>query len=298
MRKLKHQWFLVRLTWLIFSVLLAQYGLAKESVPPCIRLDGEVTSSSRHVLYGLPVPVKAKARYSCLENTGYAVGYSETMKDPLWAAYRVWHVENAQAFKRPNRFRVDVRTQARVRHEEYKQDEPRLYDRGHMAPSFIIGSRYGREAQIETFLMSNVVPQRKELNEQTWRALEELIESHWTVTHGELYVIVGPIFTQSPRRLNGVAAIPKSFYAIVVDTTGGNFTSMAVIIPQEVKGSLKLRRFITTIDEIERVTGLDFFSELPDGIENLVEAKKAGKDWDIDLDLVPKKIPNNNKTLH
>lgn len=56
-----------------------------------------------------------------LENSGYVACYSETRKDPLWAAYRVEWPESHQVQPRPSRFKIDERTTARVSHDDYTQ---------------------------------------------------------------------------------------------------------------------------------------------------------------------------------
>ncbi len=245
-----------------------------------------------HAFAGYPRSVSADSEFVLLENTGYAVGYSESRKDPLWAAYRCeWKEDAASPGIRPSRFRIDSRTTAHVKHEDYTQPDynsnPESYDRGHMAPNFAIGSRYGRDAQLETFLMSNVCPQRSTLNQTTWEALEKRIAEEFAYDFDEVWVMVGPVFGSGPARLNGVAAIPDAFYAIVVDDDGGYVNALAVIIDQDVSGIHSLRPFLRTIREIERRTGLDFLHELPDDVERAVEEGGPDEYWDIDRVMIP-----------
>jgi endonuclease G len=239
-----------------------------------------------HVYGGLPVAVSSKSQFRLLENRGYVVGYSESRKDPLFAGYRVERKENARAANRQRKFDVDERTDAKVKHDDYKQ-KPHRYDRGHMAPNFAIGSRYGREAQKETFLMSNVCPQRWPLNRQTWKDLEHDIANQMSMEYGEVWVLVGPIFGLAPRRLNGVAQIPKSFYMIILDEEhiddGARWLRvLPVVMSQRVKGKHQLMDFVTTVDVIEKATGLDFFSALPDDVEEELESGFPDEDWPLD----------------
>ncbi len=243
-----------------------------------------------HVYAGLPRPSPG-AEYTLLENIGFLVGYSEAREDPLWVAYRLDGVAAHVPGKRPRGFKVDPRTQARVAHDDYKQpdyqQDPDAYDRGHMAPNYAIASRYGREAQLETFYMSNIVPQRKALNQQTWAALEKAIADEWAAECGEVWVVVGPIFGDSPARLNGRSEVPDAFYALVLDEDPPALRALALILSQEVRGRPPLRPFVTTIDAVEAATALDFFADLPDDLEAALEGAEADARWGLDRPAAP-----------
>jgi endonuclease G len=135
--------------------------------------------------------------------------------------------------------------------------------------------------------MSNVCPQRKTLNQQTWEALEKTIADHWSRECEGVWVTVGPIFAAKPRRLNGVASIPTAFYAIVVDEDDGFVRVLAVTLKQTVRGIHSVEPFVTTVDEIENKTGLDFLSELPNDVEEAVESNLADADWQLTRLMIP-----------
>jgi endonuclease G len=269
-------------TLVLFPVVVAsQEGHGSNSAP---------AACPQHMFQGLPKATRSSSEFTLLCNEGYAVGYSEARKDPLWAAYRLHRVENPTSAKRPGRFRADDRTTARVRHEDYVQHAPRLYDRGHMAPNHAVATRYGPEAQVETFLMSNVCPQAAPLNQQTWQYLEQVIAGTWSSRHDVLWVVTGPIFDReaddpAAQRLNGVAQIPAAFYTIVAEDHDGKVNLLAVVMSQDVKGQQVLKDFTTTANQIETLTGLDFFSELPDAVENAVEAAPPAAEWNVGLTL-------------
>ena len=52
-------------------------------------------------------------------------------------------------------------------------------------------------------------------------------------------------------------------------------------MPQTVKGNEPLTRFLTTVDNIEKLTGLDFFADLEDPIENKLESTIASTSWKL-----------------
>ena len=254
----------------------------------------------KHTFAGYPHQHRSgdALQFTVYENIGYAIGYSEVRKDPLWACYLCKWKQGAEApGPRPSKFKVDTRTAAKVTHESYKQADyntnPKSYDRGHMAPNFAIGSRYGRDAQLETFLMSNVCPQRSTLNQQPWEALEKRIATDLSEECGEVWVTVGLIFEGTPARLNSVAAIPSAFFAIIVDDDAGHPRVLALKFSQEDQGSSHtLRDHWTTVDDVEESTGLDFLTDLPDAVEDAIERTGPDEDWDLDRPLVP--TPHNN----
>lgn len=212
-----------------------------------------------------------------LTNRGYVVGYSDALGNPLWAAYRVGDLPRIPSTpERPDKFEVDRRTAARVAAADYAGSG---YDRGHMAPNFAIVTRYGVEAQRETFLMSNITPQKHALNAGLWRALEMKIATSYPARYGEVWVFAGPIFGAKPQKLRGGVHVPEAFFLIVVDENEGKLRTLAFVVPQDVPAEAAAERYVTTIDEIEQRTGLDFLSELEDEAERAVEMARAGRVW-------------------
>lgn len=239
---------------------------------------------------GLPIAQQNGPQFKILVNIGYAVGYSEDLKNPLWAVYRLGNkkTDSVQEWERPWNFVVDIRTDSKVTHEDYESSG---YDRGHMVPNAAILEQYGQMAQLETFLISNVCPQTPGLNRGIWETLEAKIKDEISQddttnkqVHG-VYVITGPIFKKNPPdKLNSGIAIPDEFYTIISFQKGYLSTMKAVsfIFPQVLQGN-NFMDYVTTIDEIERVTGLEFFPELSVAKQKNLESKKR---W-FDLTEVP-----------
>jgi endonuclease G, mitochondrial len=237
---------------------------------------GNVAAGDKSHIYGGPPRVEA-ASSRVLVNQGYVVGYDDARANPAWVAYRVRDLPTLPTPpRRPDRFSVDRRTAARVTSEMYSGSG---YDRGHMAPNYAIATRYGAAAQEETFLMSNITPQRRELNGGLWRELEEKIATSYAARYEEVWVLTGPIFGERPRELRGGVQIPEAFFLIVVDEHEGKLRTLSFIVPQEAPPGADPRRFLASIDEIERRTRLDFLAELDDVSENAIEARRPEKMW-------------------
>ena len=210
-----------------------------------------------------------------LTNIGYVVGYDEKRHDPAWVCYRLFAVSNLKAPPRPKGFSVDGRTRSRIASADYSGSG---YDRGHDAPNYAIAVCYGAEAQLETFLMSNIIPERPALNRQVWERLEQKEIKEYAQQFETIWVTTGPVFGAHDGHLGHGVEVPEASYKIIADEEGGHVRVLAFIIPQTVKGDENANQFLTSVDEVERETGLDFMSDLPDGEEDKVEAR-AGRMW-------------------
>ena len=222
-------------------------------------------------------------------NEAYMVGYSEKLGNPLWVTYEVLpKPEVAPRLPRPSNFKADWRS-ARcwlvlpcIEHDDYTETG---YDRGHLAPNHVIASRYGKNAQYETFLMTNITPQAPNLNRRAWQRLEDISANYFADRYAPFNVITGPIFDGKPKHLPGYKfiAIPTGFYKIFVrkGENGEAPKVLAFIMPQEAKGNEDLTDFLVSVRDIEQQTGLDFLHELDDGVEAYVETLIDPQSWDF-----------------
>lgn len=208
-----------------------------------------------------------------LANRGFTVGYSELRRNPLWVTYQARPLPRRRAYRRPEGFEVDRRTFARVNSRDYARSG---YQRGHLAPSWLIAQLYGREAQRQTFLMSNITPQKPGLNQKLWQRLEEIESDRFARWFGGVWVITGPVFDHRIERLDSGVELPDAFYRIFIDRLpDGQLEVLALVVPQSVRGNESLTDYLSTVDEIERLTGLDFLSGLDDGQETALESAPA-----------------------
>lgn len=213
-------------------------------------------------------------------NQAYMVGYSDSKGSPLWVVYKLTSPKpNTAVLKRPDNFSADWRNFYFIEPSDYTNSG---YDRGHMAPNHAISVLYGKEAQIETFLMTNITPQKPSLNQKLWQALEEKEFYEFTRNAKELWVFTGPLFDNHPSYLKHAHSIeiPDAFYKFYVKILDdGTMKTAGFILPQTAKPHEKLSKFAVSIDEIETRSGFDFLHVIQDHIERELESNVDVSDW-------------------
>lgn len=231
----------------------------------------EATNRFKNLVYG--GEPKYLQELNTLENLSYYSAYSEKKKNPIWVAYRLDSFKGQNKLQRLTKFMTDLRTKSKVNQRIYSKTG---YDKGHMCPNSAIAARYGKRGQAETFLMSNICPQKPDLNRKVWERLERLEEAYAN-KFGGIWVITGPIFDQHVELLGNQIEIPDAFFKILVDEDKGRMRVLPFIVPQNVTGKEILNSFLTSIDEIEKQTNLDFFTAMDDEYEKKLESYVPGK---------------------
>ena len=236
--------------------------------------DGAVTFAGAPVRIGSPAPADIRV----LDRGDFLIGWSDTLRHPVWCAYHVIRDARHENAKRPG-FTKDKSVPAAPPPDAYAKSG---YDRGHMVPNYAIVTRYGETAQKRTFRMSNIAPQSPALNRGVWRDVEHRIADLWTARYGEIWVIVGCISPQVGKTLGGTDIdVPKSYYQVIVAQEGMDVRALAVLFDQSVGWKDWAARHIVTIDELEKLTGLDFNPELPSFIQEPLEADLPNRLWPV-----------------
>lgn len=144
------------------------------------------------------------------------------------------------------------------------------YDRGHLAPS--ADFRWSEKALSESYFYSNMSPQLASFNRGIWSDLESTLRAYlYRNTSTQLFVFTGPVLRPGLpliTKAKNKVAIPEKFWKIALDLK--NRKAVAFLVPQ-LPGGYPLTSFATSIDEIEKLTGIDFFPGLEDELENSLE---------------------------
>ena len=234
---------------------------------------GEVFFAGPPIRTGAP----AVSDVQMINRGDFVVGWSPSLKHPSWVAYHVPEVAAYKAGKRP-KFRADPSVQGSPAANAYKDTG---YDRGHMAPNYAIATRFGPDAQKDTFYMSNIAPQKPGLNRGPWREIEHRIAELWTAKYGEIWVIVGCVPGNEEDRLPSGIDVPKAYWQLIVSKAQDGVRALALYMPKDIAHSAFPVHNIVTVDELERLTGLDFLADLPNFFERPIEAHLPTRLWPV-----------------
>ena len=129
-------------------------------------------------------------------------------------------------------------------------------DRGHLVPAADL--KWSADAMRQSFLLTNVAPMHKALNEGGWAKLEEKVRE-WAARDSALLVFTGPVVSESDTTLSsGRVTVPSAYYKVIIAPCVRPVRAIAFIYPNGHSGG-RLRQYAVSVDEVERRTGLDFF---------------------------------------
>ena len=210
-----------------------------------------------------------------LRRTGYTASYNKTTKLPNWVA---WHLTADRTTGPAKRSGVDFQADMDVPAPRAEDSDyyGSGYDRGHMCPA--ADNKYSEKAMEESFLFTNMCPQNGNLNRGDLNEMEQAFR-RWAKEYGGVYVVCGPILYKGKHRTIGKnkVVVPEAFFKVVL-RTGENPKAIGFIY-KNAEGNRPKGDYVNTVDEVERITGIDFFSSLPDDVENKVEATADMADW-------------------
>lgn len=264
-----------------------------------------------HLWRGPPQNSDVTRPIQILVNHGYVVGFCPARLQPAWSAYRVAHAEQDVDFDRPIHYHDDLRLpeEHRVGRKTFGKLGNIALNVGHLTPNEVINRQFGRLAQMETFLMSNMSPQYGSLNSGVWLKLETAIRDiKDEAGKDHVWAIVGPIFGDQPASLSrGVGKnlpVPESYFCVIVDPHSypydrpSNAKIDCFIIPQNAPPTSNPQDYPATVTEIEQATNLKFFTDwgrdVPVGMQmqsteegepsRLMQALSSRKQvWDAEL---------------
>lgn len=204
----------------------------------------------------------------------YSLSYSEKHEQAEWVAYELKkeHLSKNE-FKRPY-FEEDKKV--KTSSADWRNYKKSGYDKGHLCPAG--DRRFTLQAFEETFLTSNISPQDHAFNSGIWNDLEQKVR-YWAKRYDGVYVITGGILSNNlPAIGYEHVTVPKQFYKIVFSNSSTNPKMIAFLLPHK-NSNKSLEKFVVPVDEIERLTGIDFFEKLDDKIENKLESSLSIKEW-------------------
>ena len=219
----------------------------------------------------------------------YSICYRESYEQAEWSAYMLCDFQLEKKASRSNDFRPDPEiSTASSSPADYKKSG---YDRGHLTPAADMA--FSEKAMSETFFMSNMSPQAPRFNRGIWKELEAQVRT-WAEKFGRVYVVSGPLLSKSPEDYESIGenrvSVPEYFYKVILVplyADGEDRSSMddaasvcavGFVIPNK-SCEDDFWNYACSIDQIEKMTGLDFYSALEDKTENRAEASFDRSLW-------------------
>ena len=207
-----------------------------------------------------------------IQHSYYTLSYSSTHRQAEYSYYYLSPESILGGQARTDDFRVDPKVSANpVKSTDYQGSG---YDRGHLCPAADMALNL--TAMSETFYMSNMSPMAPSFNRGIWSRLEDWVREEALGNSG-LYVVTGPILSSSCGSLKESITVPCAYYKIVFKE--GSQPKMLGFVLSNAGASGSLQAFAVSVDEIEKKTGLDFFPQLENTLEQSLESKVNLNGW-------------------
>lgn len=209
----------------------------------------------------------------------FAVEWDCDKKAQRWTCYEMDASNSVKNWNRNNwdsgdpfQEDKDIPEQYRTKLSDYRGSG---YDRGHICPS--ADRRNSQEANEQTFYLSNMQPQVNGFNVGVWSTMESQLRNTWNTSKYRdiLYVCKGGTIDNSSQIAGYTSSkliVPKYFFAAILAVKDGQYKAIGLWFEHKANNDKSLANYVVSIDELEKLTGIDFFCNLPDKTENTVEA--------------------------
>jgi endonuclease G, mitochondrial len=230
----------------------------------------EITSRSKTSFDFLPTSTSNQI----IHHEFYSLSYVEKQEQAEWVAYQL-RSEMIKSIKFDRPFFIEdplVKTNS----ADWRNYKKSGFDKGHLCPA--ADMKFSKKAFEDTFFTSNISPQKHDFNDGIWNTLESKVR-YWAEKYGSIYVVTGGVLTNNLDHIGKEnVAVPKFFYKVLLDTSRSEYKMIAFLVPSE-KSDKPLYDFVISVDELEKMTRIDFYPNLPDEIESRLEKKSDYKDW-------------------
>ena len=221
----------------------------------------------------------------------YTIAYDKSLYTTYWVAYAL-NSSHMGSYSRPDNWSFDPNLassyQVDLRNASYSSyNNGAGHSRGHLIPN---ASRNGNKAmQLQTFYVTNSAPQiHNSFNDGIWSSLEGALQS--IARSEEIYIVTGTalqtvggnetISYTTAKNDTKQVPVPNYFYKVVlkVNKSGSTVTSAEAIgfwFQNKAYSGTSYSSYAVSVDEIEQKTGMNFFVNLPDTIENDAESNTS-----------------------
>lgn len=271
------------------SLLISQNGSEEETTPPN-------PDKPEGYARGIEVPALSKegkslfithtTNYNGKTVVTYSYEWDCLKKHSRWVAFTFSTATPYNGVGSNKNFKEDteIPEQYRTTLNDYKSCSSR-YSRGHLCASS--DRQYSQEANRQTFLLSNMSPQiQNGFNGGIWNQLEQQVQK-WgkiSVSSDTLYVAKGGTISDGQIKeyvgVNNDIPVPQYYFMAILSLKGGAYHAIGFWLEhRKYNKEENYRNYALSIDELEQKTGIDFFANLPDNIEQAVESSYKESDW-------------------
>lgn len=225
-----------------------------------------INTCSAMVPYGMPAS-KSVTQIIC--RTAYIVGYDGKSKIPNWVSYVADNKSVLGCQPRADEFYTDETLPANI--QSKSSDYAKTgYDIGHMANASDMASTL--QTETESFLMSNMTPQKPGVNRAVWKSIETAVRT-WAISRNhKLVIISGSVYGPNSKKIGNGVVVPDSIYKIIIDETTKEYLAFNV---SQTNTPKEIAQTQTTISEIEQMAGVSIM--VPAGLNKTIKAPI----WDI-----------------
>jgi endonuclease G len=263
----------------VAGILYFLFGYDKPDLPdePAV-----VTEVNTTVPAGLDqlLEIPAAPGGRIVQHGAYVSSYNTETLIPNWVAYELTAEETEGSRSREGmEFRKDpdLKGVPQAMREDYAGSG---WTKGHLMPA--ADASFNSTAMGETFYFTNICPQDETLNAGDWQYLEKRVRQ-WANRYGSVWVVTGPIVGENRYGTIGEreVVVPDSFYkALLIRKKNGSYSAIAFVMDND-DDRYYLKDCSMSVNELEALTGFDFFPGLDDTIEEKVEGTVRLSDWGI-----------------
>lgn len=273
----KYMWIMIALLLIVGILIILYYTSCSKANSPIddykgLPEDNGVSKPHFPALESVELPENIPSQIK--EYAGFTVSFNKENKTPNYVAWELLDEEAYGDLERSNNFWTDPEIEGCPSTYDYSRSG---YDRGHLCPA--ADQKWSSEAMNDCFVMANICPQIHALNSGAWNTLENK-ERQWAKRDSALMIIAGPIYEKNDTERIGQAKVrvPGAFFKVLLAPYLDTPRGIAFVYPN-MSAPGNMQDYAMSIDELEKITGYDFFPALPDEIENKVEATYSFKEW-------------------
>lgn len=210
-----------------------------------------------------------------LEHEGFIICYSPQHKQAYWVGSRLTAAEQVFDEERTDKFVADPLCPRSAEAKDYAKSG---YDRGHLFPA---ADAWTPTIMKESFYYSNMSPQTPGFNRGIWKKMEEKVRD-WAMDYDTIYVISGCVLTPDLPTIGKGVSVPEYYYKVILINTEDYQQGLAFFIRNEKSSTADLRKYVRTIDFLEKKLDLNFCSPLSDSLQQVIESRVDFNEWLFD----------------